>query len=63
MDKGLAADLLEWFQKYENSINASDTWFEASGRGHLEYWECEGNSQLHWQGKGYKTLLDIMLVS
>lgn len=52
---------LEWFQKYENCINGSDSWFETSGRGLTEYWECEGNLLLAWKSGGYQKVLDLLM--
>lgn len=62
IDVDTANQLLEYFHKYENSIESSDTWFETSGNGYLHYWECEGNPLLAWKEKGYRTILDFLMV-
>ena len=62
IDADTANQLLEYFHKYENSIESSDTWFETSGNGYLHYWECEGNPLLTWKEKGYRTVLDFLMV-
>lgn len=59
----LANQFSDIFEKWENSIDASDSWFETSLAGHLEYWECEGNILTVWKGNGYKTLFDLLEVS
>ncbi|KAJ4436713.1 hypothetical protein ANN_16845 [Periplaneta americana] len=53
---------LDWFQKFENSIDGSDSWFETSGRGLTEYWDCEGNLLLSWKSGGYRRVLDLLMV-
>ena len=53
---------LDWFHKYENSINGADSWFETSGVGLTEYWECEGNLLLSWKSGGYQQVLDLLMV-
>ncbi|XP_069688815.1 uncharacterized protein [Periplaneta americana] len=52
---------LDWFQKFENSIDGSDSWFETSGRGLTEYWDCEGNLLLSWKSGGYRRVLDLLM--
>ena len=60
----LANQFLEVFHKWENSIDGSHSWYETSASGHLEYWECEGNIVTLWkENVGYKTILDILMVS
>ena len=53
---------LDWFHKFENSINGADSWFETSGVGLAEYWECEGNLLLSWKSGGYQKVLDLLMV-
>ncbi|XP_076070045.1 uncharacterized protein LOC143041837 isoform X2 [Oratosquilla oratoria] len=52
----LGKELLEWYERFHNVIDGSDTWFQTSGRSHSEYKECEGNSVINWKS-GYKSLL------
>lgn len=61
IDKTLAYELLDYFHKFENSIEASDTWYDTSASGYTQYWECEGNPLLNWRDKGYKTLFDFIM--
>ncbi|CRL05312.1 CLUMA_CG018144, isoform A [Clunio marinus] len=60
IDNETSLQVLDYFQKYENSIEASDSWFETSGNGYLHYWECEGHPLLNWKDKGYKTVIDYI---
>lgn len=50
------------FESYQNSIDASDFWYESSARGQLEYLECAGSSLINWKGRGYGSILDILMV-
>ncbi|GAB0098941.1 Amine oxidase [Sergentomyia squamirostris] len=60
IDPIVAEQFLDFFHKYENSIEASDTWFVTSARGYLEYWDCDGDRLLNWRDKGYKTVLSLL---
>lgn len=62
VDPVLAYQFIEFFHKYENSIEASDTWFDTSCRGYVEYWDCAGDRLLNWKDKGYRTLFDLLMV-
>ncbi|GLH03199.1 Protein anon-37Cs [Gryllus bimaculatus] len=55
------SDILDWYEKLENSIDASDSWFETSGHGLTQYWDCEGNLLWSWKSGGYKTVLDLLM--
>lgn len=61
VDHELAFQFLEFFHKFENSIESSDSWFDTSGPGYLHYWECDGDKLLNWKNKGYKTVLEILM--
>lgn len=62
LDPVLASEFLEFFHKYENSIEASDNWFDTSCRGYVDYWDCEGDRLLNWKDKGYRTVFDLLMV-
>ena len=53
---------IEYYKKFEMSVDGSNDWFDISAQGLLQYRECEGNSLLEWGDHGYKTLLDILTV-
>lgn len=57
----IAEEFLENFHKFESSVEAADHLYEVSGRGHLEYWLCEGELLLNWRDKGYKTFLRLLM--
>lgn len=63
IDPDTSFQVLDYFQKFENSIECSDTWFDTSASGYLHYWECEGHPLLNWKDKGYRTLVDFLTVS
>lgn len=62
IDPILANQLFEFYHKYENSIEASDTWYDASCKGYCDYWDCDGDRLLNWKDKGYKTIFDLLMV-
>lgn len=63
LDKSTAFQYLDFFHRYENSIEASDTWYDTSATGFVHYWDCEGDRLLNWKDRGFKTILDILMVS
>lgn len=62
IDAITAQQALDCFHKFENSLDASDSWYEASCEGNTKYWECDGNQSLNWKSKGYKTIFDLLTV-
>ncbi|XP_017867253.1 PREDICTED: spermine oxidase-like [Drosophila arizonae] len=60
IDKVLANEFFDNYQKFENSVEASDSLEEVSGRGYLDYWECEGDILLNWKDKGFVELLRLL---
>lgn len=63
VDANVCQQFLDFFHKYENSIEASDTWFDTSCKGYCEYWDCDGDRLLNWKDKGYRTVFDLLMVS
>lgn len=63
IDPNVCQQFLDFFHRYENSIEASDTWFETSCKGYCEYWDCDGDRLLNWKDKGYRTVFDLLMVS
>ncbi|CAD7004632.1 unnamed protein product [Ceratitis capitata] len=61
IDKAVAREFFENYKKFESSIEASDHLFEVSGRGHLEYWICEGDLLLNWKDKGFNGFLRLLM--
>lgn len=63
VDPSIAEEFLANFHKFESSVEAADHLYEVSGRGHLEYWLCEGELLLNWRDKGYKSFLRLLMNS
>ncbi|XP_017863458.1 PREDICTED: spermine oxidase-like [Drosophila arizonae] len=61
IDRAIAEEFLENFHKFESSVEAADHLYEVSGRGHLEYWLCEGELLLNWRDKGFKSFLRLLM--
>ena len=49
------------YRRAENIENSSDSWFETSGVGFLEYEECAGDGDIVWK-RGYSALFEILMV-
>ncbi|KAJ8912189.1 hypothetical protein NQ315_003793 [Exocentrus adspersus] len=56
-DKDLEA--AEWLKNYMNSYDGSPTLYDLARRS--SYKTCEGDIGLNWNGRGYKTILEVML--
>uniref|UniRef100_A0A1I8PFZ9 Amine oxidase domain-containing protein n=2 Tax=Stomoxys calcitrans TaxID=35570 RepID=A0A1I8PFZ9_STOCA len=63
IDMAIAKEFFENYKKFENSVEASDTLDDVSGKGYLEYWECEGDILLNWKDKGYVEFLRLLMRS
>lgn len=46
----------------ENSIEASDSWYETSCKNYPQYWICDGDHLLNWKNNGYATVFDLLQV-
>lgn len=56
----VSQQFIDFFHKYENSIEASENWFDTSAEGYLHYWDCDGDRLLNWKDKGYGHLFKIL---
>lgn len=63
IDKDTAEEFLNFYHKYEVSMECCDSLFEVSGCGHLDYWNCEGDIGLNWKDKGFIMLLRTLMNS
>ncbi|XP_018567631.1 spermine oxidase-like isoform X1 [Anoplophora glabripennis] len=55
------AKLLEsWLEKFFFCLN-SESWFNISTNGAHVFESCEGDQQLNWRDKGYRTILDVLM--
>ncbi|EDW79990.1 uncharacterized protein Dwil_GK12302 [Drosophila willistoni] len=61
IERPIAKEFLAVFHKFESSVEAADHLFEVSGRGHLDYWLCEGELLLNWRDKGYRRFLQLLM--
>ncbi|CAB3375625.1 Hypothetical predicted protein [Cloeon dipterum] len=52
---------MEWFEKFENSIDAADSWFDTSGKGHLAYVDCPGELLNKWNSGGYFSAIKLLI--
>ncbi|XP_055838192.1 spermine oxidase-like [Episyrphus balteatus] len=63
IDEKIAKEFFEFYEKFENSYESSDSLSDVSGKGYLEYWNCEGDLQLNWKDKGFTKLIQLLLNS
>ncbi|XP_055854509.1 spermine oxidase [Episyrphus balteatus] len=63
IDRVVAKEFFENYKKNECSTEASDSLFEVSSPGHLEYWGCDGDLLLNWKDKGFVKFLQILMKS
>lgn len=63
IDSELAAQFVEFWHKFENSFEASDTWYDTSCQSYPEYWICDGDHLLNWKDKGYRTVFELLQVT
>lgn len=61
IDRTIADEFFENYQKFEESVEGSDSLDEVSGYGYLEYWECEGDILLNWKDKGFTEFLRLLM--
>lgn len=59
----LRRQFVDFFHKFENSIEASESWYDTSCASLLQYWVCEGDPLLNWKDKGYVTVFDLLQVN
>lgn len=61
-DSKLSQSFLEWFEKNNHVGGQNDPRTGKSLKGLEENWGCEGEFMLNWKGRGYRTMLDMLLV-
>lgn len=61
-DPKLVQSLVEAYEKNNHVGGQSDPKTAKSLKGLEEWWVCEGEFFINWKGKGYKTVLDLLLV-
>ncbi|XP_039758714.1 spermine oxidase-like isoform X1 [Pararge aegeria] len=60
-DEELVKSLAEWYERNNHLGGQGDPKMGKSLKGLEEWWVCEGEPFINWKGKGYKTVLDILL--
>lgn len=63
VDESLRRRFSDFIEKVENSLDASDSWYQTSITNCVEYLDCEGDFSLTWKDKGAKTVLDLLQVN
>lgn len=58
----IANQVQEWFSKFI-LLKSTKSWHDISVKGNFAQKPCEGNQLLNWRNKGFKTILDVLLVS
>ncbi|CAG4934677.1 unnamed protein product [Colias eurytheme] len=60
-DPKLSQAFVEWFEKNNHVGGQTDPLKGKSLKGLEENWGCEGEFMLNWKGRGYRTILDVLL--
>lgn len=55
--------MLDFFHKLILCYDSALSWMDISLPGSATYQRCEGDLLLNWGNKGYKTILDILMVT
>lgn len=63
IDPVIATQFLQVIHRYHQGMNATDSWFDASCPGYVESIDADGDQLLNWKGKGYRTVLDLLMVN
>ncbi|KAF5286568.1 hypothetical protein FQA39_LY16251 [Lamprigera yunnana] len=57
----LGGDFIHLFEKYVLGYEGAFSWYDVAADN--DYEESPGNQQLHWNGHGYKTILNVLMNS
>ncbi|XP_050076230.1 spermine oxidase-like [Anopheles maculipalpis] len=61
IDQRTCYQLYQFFVKYHNTYNATDTLHEVSGAGLLEFEDNQDEFLINWKNRGFHTLLDLLM--
>ncbi|XP_052894422.1 spermine oxidase-like [Anopheles moucheti] len=61
IDQHTCYQLYQFFVKYHNTYNATDTLHEVSGAGLLEFEDNQDEFLINWKNRGFHTLLDLLM--
>lgn len=59
----IANQIQDWFNKFFLCLDSAKSWHDISVKGAFAYHACDGDQQLNWRKEGYKTILDVLMVS
>ncbi|XP_058832606.1 spermine oxidase-like [Topomyia yanbarensis] len=59
IDRELVQQFLMYYHGYQKGYIAIDSWYDFPTDDDSE--DCEGNDALSWMGKGYKSILDLLM--
>uniref|UniRef100_A0A8D8W156 Spermine oxidase n=2 Tax=Cacopsylla melanoneura TaxID=428564 RepID=A0A8D8W156_9HEMI len=54
-------ELVEYFGKYENSVDGSDSWFQTSAKGLAQYESLKGCNNVEWKKGGYGNVFKLLM--
>ncbi|XP_075979918.1 spermine oxidase-like isoform X2 [Anticarsia gemmatalis] len=60
-DPKLSRSFVEWFERNSHLGGQDDEKTGKSLRGLIEFWNSDGEFMLNWKGRGYKTILDVLM--
>lgn len=58
----VANQIQDWFSNFSH-MKCQKSWHEISVKGNFAQKPCDGNQLLNWRNKGFKTILDVLVVS
>ncbi|XP_053674422.1 spermine oxidase-like [Anopheles nili] len=61
IDRQTCYQLYQFFIKYHNTYNATDTLHEVSGAGLLEFEDNQDEFLINWKNRGFHTILDLLM--
>lgn len=62
-DPHLVNGVVEWYERNNHVGGQNNPRTGKSLKGIEEHWPCEGGTYMNWKGRGYKTVLDVLLAS
>nr|XP_021201085.2 peroxisomal N(1)-acetyl-spermine/spermidine oxidase [Helicoverpa armigera]XP_021201087.2 peroxisomal N(1)-acetyl-spermine/spermidine oxidase [Helicoverpa armigera]XP_021201088.2 peroxisomal N(1)-acetyl-spermine/spermidine oxidase [Helicoverpa armigera] len=57
----LSRSFIEWYERNNHLGGQDDPKTGKSLRGLVEFWNSDGDPFLNWKGRGYKTILDVLM--
>ncbi|XP_044738284.1 spermine oxidase-like [Chrysoperla carnea] len=60
-DPNLVLYVLDWIYRANSAYHAANSLYDVSTQGIVSYSDNEGDSLINWKGRGYKTILDVLM--